>query len=57
MQLVNEIEHVLVADFMDTDVFEALTEVVPLYRPGACEPCVGEGEMAEVRASVRELLR
>ncbi|MBO0656934.1 hypothetical protein J1792_30600 [Streptomyces triculaminicus] len=56
MRLVNEIEDILVVDFMDTDVFETLTEAVSLYRPGAGAPYVSEDEMAEVLASARGLL-
>ncbi|WP_326598312.1 hypothetical protein [Streptomyces sp. NBC_01803] len=55
-QFVQEIEDVLVADFLDTPVFEVLAEVVSLYRPGAGLPYTDEEEMSEALASARDLL-
>lgn len=44
--LANQIEGVLIEEFSDTEMFEELTEVLALYRPGGSPPYVNEDEMA-----------
>ncbi|MFI5668126.1 hypothetical protein [Streptomyces sp. NPDC051704] len=56
MRAVREMEDVLVAEFMDTDLFESTIESISLYRPWEGSPYVGEDEMSDVlRAALAEL--
>ncbi|MGP3969858.1 hypothetical protein [Streptomyces sp. 6N223] len=56
LQVVNDIEHVLTTDFLETEIFEVLADAVSLYQPGAGMPYMDEAEMAESLASARALL-
>lgn len=48
--LVNEIEAVLIENFLDTELFEELTEALALYNPGGGSHYVDEDEMAQLLA-------
>ncbi|MFF8816015.1 hypothetical protein [Streptomyces pactum] len=56
LQFVNEIENFLIAHFLDTEVFEAVTEEISLYRPGAGMPYTDEDDMMEALNTARDLL-
>lgn len=57
MELVNRIESLLITDFLDTGLFEELTEPLSLYRPGAGNPYVDEQELADSLAQGRAMLK
>ncbi|CAM4025114.1 hypothetical protein G3260_004431 [Streptomyces albus] len=56
MRLVNEIEGILVDHYLETSVFEELTEPLALYRPGCGAPYYGVAEMADTLREAREAI-
>jgi hypothetical protein len=54
--LVQEIEGLLIEEFLDSEIFEQLTEVLALYQPGGTAPYVGEEELAsELRRAAEQV--
>ncbi|MFI0821953.1 hypothetical protein ACH4TX_40250 [Streptomyces sp. NPDC021098] len=56
MQIVSQIEAVIIDYFLDSDVYEILSEPVSLYRPGEGLPYTDEEEMAESLEEARRAL-
>ncbi|MDT0550247.1 MULTISPECIES: hypothetical protein [Streptomyces] len=56
MQVVSRIEAVAIDYFLDSDVYEILSEPLSLYRPGEGLPYVNEEEMAEALEEARRAL-
>ncbi|MGW3563345.1 hypothetical protein ACWDSL_05495 [Streptomyces sp. NPDC000941] len=56
MQVVSQIEAVAIDYFLDSDVYEILSEPLSLYRPGEGLPYVNEEEMAESLEEARRAL-
>lgn len=56
MQIVSQIEAVTIDYFLDSDVYEILSESVSLYRPGEGLPYMDEEEMAESLEEARRAL-
>ncbi|WP_159073469.1 hypothetical protein [Streptomyces sp. RTd22] len=56
MQIVSQIEAVTIDYFLDSDVYEILSEPVSLYRPGEGLPYMDEEEMAESLEEARRAL-
>lgn len=45
LRLVREIESILIVEFLETDLYEALAEAVSLYCPGGNLPYFSESDM------------
>ncbi|MEU2086687.1 hypothetical protein ABZ569_33050 [Streptomyces albus] len=56
MRLIAEIEETLVAHYLETSVFEELTEPLALYRPGCGAPYYGAAETAEALKESRDAI-
>ena len=56
MQVVSQIEAVAIDYFLESDVYEILSEPLSLYRPGEGLPYVNEEEMAESLEEARRAL-
>lgn len=56
MEVVSQIEAVAIDYFLDSDVYEILSEPLSLYRPGEGLPYVNEEEMAESLEEARRAL-
>ncbi|MGW4040599.1 hypothetical protein ACWEIM_30720 [Streptomyces sp. NPDC004778] len=55
MSRIWEIETLLISDFLESDLYEDLSEAVSLYRPEEGAPYYGEEEMKEALESALRL--